>query len=73
MTVTTQEAWIKKYMGSMVGGKIVGVGVTDKDFEREGFPYFLIEHPKHGDLRVEVSSDEEGNGPGFLFGLPVPQ
>lgn len=59
--------WLKKYMEPLLGGRIIGVGVN-----RDGFPYFLVVPQDGGNtLRIEVSQDPEGNGPGFLFGLPV--
>lgn len=59
------DTWMEQYLKPMVGGKIIAVGVSE-----DGFPWFRIEHPEHGILTVEVSQDGEGNGPGFLFGLP---
>lgn len=62
------------YMKALVGGKIIEAGMGDVvlgeyGFGNEGFPYFIVE--KNGEqFRVEVSQDSEGNGAGFLFGLP---
>lgn len=36
------------------------------------FPAFTVRTPAGDVFTVEVSRDEEGNGPGFLFGLPTP-
>jgi hypothetical protein len=47
----------------MVGKKIVAVGI------KGGFPCFELDD---GTV-IEVSSDEEGNDGGFLFGLPRPK
>lgn len=56
-----------EYYGQLVGMKVVKAGFTDLDESGQSFP-FLILRDKAGDLtRVEVSQDEEGNGPGFLF------
>lgn len=55
--------WMKIYLSHMIDKKIVKVGVT-----KDGFPFFLLDDG----TKVEVSKDEEGNGPGFLFGLPRP-
>jgi hypothetical protein len=57
-------AWMKKYLSHLVDKKIVKVGVTKDDF-----PFFELDDG----TKVEISRDEEGNGPGFLFGLPKPQ
>ena len=56
-----ERAWTKKYMGALVGRTIVEAGVND-----EGFPTFKLDDGS----KCEVSCDAEGNGPGFLFGLP---
>lgn len=69
-----QEEWTRLYYGSLVGAKCVGVE-AETDNSEYGFgdcwPKLIFEHPKGGRFTVEVSRDEEGNGPGFLFGLPV--
>jgi hypothetical protein len=56
------SAWVKKYMKHLEGKKIVKTGVTSN-----GFPFMKLDDG----TKVEVSRDEEGNGPGFLFGLPT--
>lgn len=56
--------WLRTYIAPLKGRTIKGVGVSD-----DGFPYFDLDDGS----RIEVSQDEEGNGPGFLFGLPRPE
>lgn len=51
----------------MKGGKITKVGVN-----ADGFPFFEVKMPGGITLLCEVSQDEEGNGPGFIFGLENP-
>ena len=64
------NSYMEKYYGFLKGAKIIGAGLHD-DGEFE-WPYFKIE--KDGqEFEVEVSQDPEGNGPGFLFGLPRPE
>jgi hypothetical protein len=64
--------WMRRYMSALKGGKIVDAGVGEEDEEGQSWPWFLVE--KDGrQFRVEVSQDPEGNGPGFLFGLPEPE
>jgi hypothetical protein len=41
-------------------------GETDAEFAER------LEHAKRGVIVIEISRDEEGNGPGFPFGLPLP-
>ena len=64
--MSKQNEWLQSYLKTMVGGTIKSVGVTD-----DGFPFFVVQKGRDS-YTVEVSQDEEGNGPGFLFGLPVP-
>lgn len=60
--------WTRAYYGSMVGLRCVAVDAHIED--GECWPVLTFEHPKGGEVKIEVSRDEEGNGPGFLFGLP---
>lgn len=59
----SEKDWLKKYMKYLEGKKIVKTGVN-----KEGFPFFTLDDGS----KIEVSRDPEGNGPGFLFGLPQP-
>jgi hypothetical protein len=56
----------QEYYEQLVGMKVVEAGFTDLDESGQSFP-FLILQGKGEKVRVEVSQDEEGNGPGFLF------
>ena len=62
--MSQEHEWLKKYMKGLEGRKIVKTGVNS-----EGFPFFVLDNK----AKIEVSQDEEGNGPGFLFGLPDPK
>ena len=59
-----ETAFLKAYLAPLVGGKITKVGVT-----ADGFPQITVKVGKETFV-LEVSRDSEGNGPGFLFGLP---
>lgn len=52
-------------MNTLNGSKVTGGGVEEDipfmDFEKDGVKY-----------RGQVLRDPEGNGPGFMFGLPTP-
>lgn len=70
-TVSSKNFY-KLYMQFLVGCRITAVGQ-----DAEGFLILECEgkEPRGGDTvryRVDVSQDEEGNGPGFLFGMPNP-
>ena len=56
------KAYYAKYYKALEGKKIVKTGIT-----KDGFPFFSLDDG----TTIEVSQDEEGNGPGFLFGLPT--
>jgi hypothetical protein len=56
--------WTKKYLKPIVGKKIVKVDVSE-----DGFPQIFL----NDGTTLEISRDEEGNGAGFIFGLPNPE
>lgn len=56
------------YYATLEGASIARTGIN-----KEGFPFFDAVRPDGTLLHVEVSTDEEGNGPGFLFGLSFPE
>lgn len=58
------DEWMRKYLAPLVGRTIKETGV-----EEGGFPFFVLDNGN----KIEISADEEGNGPGFLFGLPRPK
>ena len=60
----SENSWMKKYLKPLEGKKIIKTGVN-----KDGFPFFTL----NDGSKIEVSRDEEGNGPGFLFGLPDPK
>lgn len=57
-----------EYMSPLVGTRIVAAGGFLEDGET--WPYFDVQLDGGLTYRIEVSRDTEGNGPGFLFGLP---
>ena len=82
MTMTREQAekehlkWLRSYYGSLRGFKCVSVSVKMEDDGYgmpEPWPRLTFENARGERLVIEVSRDEEGNGPGFLFGLPLPQ
>ena len=48
-------------------------GMSDAGDYDEGFPSFTARLKDGSETDIEVSRDPEGNGGGFLFGLPLPQ
>jgi len=59
------KKWLQKYLAPLVGGKIIKVGVS-----KEGFPQITVVCKGDVTFTLEVGASE-GNGPGFLFGLPI--
>lgn len=66
-TPTSGSNFYQRYYGSMVGGTITKTGTSG-----EGFHFFEVRMPDGRKFKCEISQDEEGNGPGFLFGLENP-
>lgn len=68
-----QREYYNKYYGQLVGSTITSAGVVaEDDFGSVNFwPTIHIVTPNGDKLVLEVSQDPEGNGPGFLFGLPT--
>lgn len=62
-----EKSFYEKYYKALEGGEITKAGVTE-----DGFPFFTVQMKNGDELTCEVSQDPEGNGPGFLFGLPRP-
>lgn len=67
-------AFLRRYLAPLKGGTITGVKVkTEDDFGyAQAWPTLVVKAKDGTVYEVEVSQDEEGNGPGFLFGLPHP-
>lgn len=57
-----------KYYGFLKDAKITGAGVMEDGHEL--WPYIDILASDGEAYRLEISQDPEGNGPGFIFGLP---
>lgn len=72
-----ERKWMIEYLTPAVGCTIFEVGVTEADECGDAFPYLKIRRAATAtteaeEFTLEVSRDEEGNGPGHLFGLPSP-
>lgn len=83
MNAAQNEArWMEAYLSRLVGGKITAVGAKlEDDFGyAQVWPTITVELAPDKQFRegrklvktvtLELSQDEEGNGPGFAFGLP---
>ena len=69
-----QKFW-KDYYGSFEGAKILKFnGFTeDENDPMSNFPSFKVKFKDGSVSDIEISSDEEGNSGGFIYGLPTPQ
>lgn len=66
------DTWLRKYLAPLVGGTITEVGSQEDDMDGKPWPTFTVRKPDGTEYVIEVAQDEEGNGAGFLFGLPTP-
>jgi len=71
-TITPEAAksFLAQYYQQLTGFVITKVEVNEEDDfgHTQLWPVLWAKHPKTGETaRIEVSQDEEGNGPGFLF------
>lgn len=62
------------YFGQLVGAKITGFQMVKDEDDEYGdlWPCFAVTLKDGTKTTLELSQDEEGNGPGFLFGLDMP-
>lgn len=65
--------YYQKYYGSLEGAIITKVKIREEnDFgQTEYWPVFTVTLANGFETELEISQDEEGNGPGFVFGLPT--
>ena len=74
--IEKEEKWAKGYYSQLIGYTITQVKVEAEMFGGMGEVWTrLVAEKKLPDgttdrLYLELSQDPEGNGPGFLFGLP---
>jgi len=62
-----------EYYGSLIGATILDFKmVQDEDDSYIQWPTFTVKLADNTVIDIEVSQDTEGNGSGFLFGLPMP-
>jgi len=67
--------YLRGYYGQLIGATVVGIKMNFEEDAEGGDPLFaqvwpMIIFEKDGqEYRCELSRDEEGNGPGYMFGL----
>jgi hypothetical protein len=69
-----QEKWLKEYYSTLHLARINKVEIYEEDDAYGVFWPRLHVTLRDGEkIVIEVSQDEEGNGPGFIFGLFAPK
>jgi hypothetical protein len=69
-----QDPYYDDYYRQLTGASIIGyTGRQEDEYGLSPYPKFLVKLLTGQILTIEVSADEEGNGGGFIFGLPLPQ
>jgi hypothetical protein len=67
------EFWTK-YYSALEGATILKYEPMLDEYDNEiEYPSFVVKFADGTIDHIEISMDEEGNGPGFIFGLPVPK
>lgn len=72
--MTTKRLTLDESLAHLVGGTITATSVAPLEEwaqPGEGWPRITVDMPNGTLYELEVSTDPEGNGPGYLFGLPV--
>ena len=64
--------WVGRYYGQLVGHRIVEVIAEIDEFDGSVWPVLRTVDEVGNSHELSVSRDPEGNGPGFLHGLPHP-
>tara|TARA_B100000949_G_C14184729_1_gene409087 strand:- start:402 stop:650 length:249 start_codon:yes stop_codon:yes gene_type:complete len=68
-----EQTFYKNYYGTLTGATITKATMSPTDDEGYSWPTFNVTLKDGTKLELELSKDEEGNGPGFMFGLPTPK
>jgi hypothetical protein len=74
MRIEANAFW-DKYYRQLEGATVVQfVGVVpDENEEYIAFPTLVVRLKDGSICELEISQDPEGNGGGFIFGLPMPE
>jgi len=74
--VEQMMTFYEKYYKQLEGATILrfdGMNADEFNPYDHGFPGFLVRLADGTHTTIEISRDSEGNGGGFIFGLPVPK
>ncbi len=67
-----QKEFLTKYLAPLKGARITRIEIKSDDESEEFWPVLHVVTKSGFAYALEISQDEEGNGPGFIFGLPRP-
>jgi hypothetical protein len=67
----TAKEWMEAYLKPLSGTVIRQVKVREDELGQ--WPVLVIQPLKGDVFEIEIGRDAEGNGPGFIFGLPRPE
>lgn len=68
-------SFYNRYFGQLIGATIIDFAMIQDDNDdawAEVWPCFRVKLASGEIVQIEISQDEEGNGPGWIFGLEVP-
>lgn len=72
--VTGYTDFYTDYYSNLTGATIVSFrGMQEDEYGSKPFPVFLVRFADGQVGEVAISSDEEGNGGGFIFGVLAPR
>ena len=69
---TRELDWADAYYKPLEGARITKTELAIED-EYRVFPVLHAELANGRKVKLEISSDQEGNSGGFIFGLPLPE
>ena len=59
------------YYGQLMGYSVVGVKNEIDEYSDGVWPILIFRNRQGDTIECALSKDEEGNGPGFMFGLEI--
>lgn len=66
--------YYEAYYSDLVGAEIIAFEWQENPGDSIGpFPAFFVRKPNGEVFQIVISEDEEGNGPGYIFGLIEPK
>lgn len=72
--IDTHKKFYTTYYKQLEGATIDKVELVQDEYDSYiDWPTLHVTLSDGSKMKLEVSQDEEGNGAGFLFGLPLPQ